>query len=161
VFAAVSDESRIKNTQAKRTGNIKRYQGLSIGRPTSISSATRGGDAARKPTARIPTSPHAWDWRGGRTTGPADSRYRKLLACAKHFAVHSGPEWNRHSFNIEDLPARDLWETYLPAFKSLVQEGGVAEVMCAYQRFDGQPCCGSRQLLQQIPARGVGLQGMS
>ena len=55
----------------------------------------------------------------------------KLLACAKHFAVHSGPEWNRHSFNLENVSSRDLWETYLPAFKSLVQEGDVREVMCA------------------------------
>ena len=47
------------------------------------------------------------------------------MACAKHFAVHSGPEWNRHTFNVENLPERDLWETYLPAFKSLVQEGKV------------------------------------
>lgn len=74
----------------------------------------------------------------------------KTLACAKHFAVHSGPEWNRHIFNIENLPERDLWETYLPAFKTLVTEGKVREVMCAYQRIDGQPCCSNNRYLAQI-----------
>ena len=49
--------------------------------------------------------------------GPEDARYDKLHACAKHFAVHSGPEWNRHSFDAENIDPRDLWETYLPAFK--------------------------------------------
>ena len=64
--------------------------------------------------------------------GPEDAEYDKLHACAKHFAVHSGPEWNRHSFNAENIAPRDLWETYLPAFKELVQKAGVKEVMCAY-----------------------------
>ncbi len=98
---------------------------------------------------------------------PVDSKspyhkatYKPLLACAKHFAVHSGPEWNRHSFNIENLPQRDLWETYLPAFRGLVQQGDVREVMCAYQRYDGQPCCGSNQLLQQILRDEWGFDGL-
>jgi len=82
--------------------------------------------------------------------GPADAKYRKLLACAKHFAVHSGPEWSRHSLNINNLDPRDLWETYLPAFKSLVQKSDVRQVMCAYQRLDDEPCCGNTQLLQRI-----------
>ena len=86
--------------------------------------------------------------------------YRKLLACAKHYAVHSGPEWNRHSFNIEALPERDLWETYLPAFKALVQEGGVKEVMCAYQSIDGEPCCGNTRYLQHILRDDWGFQGI-
>ena len=62
----------------------------------------------------------------------------------------AGPRRHATAFNIENLPARDLWETYLPAFKDLVQLGGVKEVMCAYQRIDGDPCCGSNRLLQQI-----------
>src|SRR5665647_1396332 len=82
--------------------------------------------------------------------GPADSRYKKLLACAKHFAVHSGPEWSRHTLNLNNVNPRDLWETYLPAFKSVVQQADVREVMCAYQRFDDEPCCGSNRLLQKI-----------
>jgi len=86
--------------------------------------------------------------------------YMKLLACAKHFAVHSGPEWNRHTFNVENLPERDLWETYLPAFKALVQEGDVAEVMCAYQRIDGQPCCSQTRYEQQILRDEWGFKGL-
>jgi beta-glucosidase len=82
--------------------------------------------------------------------GPPDTKYRKLLACAKHFAVHSGPEWSRHELNLNDVKPRDLWETYLPAFKSLVQEADVEQVMCAYQRLDDEPCCGSDRLLQNI-----------
>ncbi|MBO4786834.1 MAG: glycoside hydrolase family 3 protein, partial [Prevotella sp.] len=77
-------------------------------------------------------------------------KYLKLLACAKHYAVHSGPEWSRHEANLTDVSPRDLWETYMPAFKTLVQKGDVREVMCAYQRWDDDPCCGSNRLLQQI-----------
>ena len=82
--------------------------------------------------------------------GPEDSKYRKLWACAKHYAVHSGPEYTRHTANINDISARDFWETYMPAFKACVQDGNVREVMCAYQRLDDDPCCGSNRLLQQI-----------
>ena len=82
--------------------------------------------------------------------GPEDSKYRKLWACAKHYAVHSGPEYTRHSANLTDVPVRDFWETYMPAFKTLVQDSKVREVMCAYQRLDDDPCCGSNRLLQQI-----------
>ncbi|MCF0202876.1 MAG: glycoside hydrolase family 3 C-terminal domain-containing protein [Bacteroidaceae bacterium] len=82
--------------------------------------------------------------------GPRDAKYKKTLACAKHYAIHSGPEWSRHSDNINDVSPRDLWETYMPAFKAAVQEGDVREVMCAYQRWDDEPCCGSNRLLQQI-----------
>ena len=92
--------------------------------------------------------------------GGAGGGSLKLLACAKHFAVHSGPEKTRHHFNIEDLPQRDLWETYLPAFRDLVQKGGVEEVMCAYQRFEGDPCCGSNRLLQQILRQDWGFKGL-
>ena len=88
------------------------------------------------------------------------SKYAKLLACAKHFAVHSGPEWNRHVFDIQQLPERDLWETYLPAFKALVQKGNVAEVMCAYQRIDGDPCCGNARYEQHILRDDWGFKGL-
>jgi len=73
----------------------------------------------------------------------------KTHACAKHYAVHSGPEPLRHSMNVEPTN-RDLWETYLPAFKALVKKGDVREVMCAYQRFEGKPCCTSDRLLIDI-----------
>ena len=82
--------------------------------------------------------------------GPEDTKYRKLYACAKHYAIHSGPESSRHRDNINDVTPRDLWETYMPAFKDAVQKGNVREVMCAYQRWDDEPCCGSTRLLQQI-----------
>ena len=78
-----------------------------------------------------------------------DDHYFKTHACAKHYAVHSGPEPLRHSMNVEPTN-RDLWETYLPAFKALVKKGNVREVMCAYQRFEGKPCCTSDRLLIDI-----------
>ena len=82
--------------------------------------------------------------------GPETAKYRKLWACAKHYAVHSGPEYTRHTANLADVSPRDMWETYMPAFKALVQDAKVREVMCAYQRLDDDPCCGSTRLLQQI-----------
>ncbi|MBO7567236.1 MAG: glycoside hydrolase family 3 C-terminal domain-containing protein, partial [Bacteroidales bacterium] len=82
--------------------------------------------------------------------GPEDSKYRKLWACAKHYAVHSGPEYTRHTANLTDVSARDFWETYMPAFKTLVTDAKVREVMCAYQRLDDEPCCGNTRLLQKI-----------
>ena len=78
-----------------------------------------------------------------------DKHYYKTHACAKHYAVHSGPEPLRHSMNVEPTN-RDLWETYLPAFKALVKKADVREVMCAYQRFEGKPCCTSDRLLIDI-----------
>ena len=88
-----------------------------------------------------------------------DDRYFKTHACAKHYAVHSGPEPLRHSMNVEPS-SRDLWETYLPAFKALVKKGNVREVMCAYQRFEGKPCCTSDVLLIDILRRKWGYDGI-
>lgn len=90
--------------------------------------------------------------------GPETAKYRKLWACAKHYAVHSGPEYTRHTANLTDISPRDLWETYLPAFKTLVQDAKVREVMCAYQRLDDDPCCGNSRLLQQILRDDWGFQ---
>ena len=81
-----------------------------------------------------------------------NDRYFKTHACAKHYAVHSGPEPLRHSYNAS-VSMRDLWETYLPAFKSLVKKGNVREVMCAYNRYEGVPCCTSDRLLVDILRR--------
>jgi len=78
-----------------------------------------------------------------------DEKYFKTHACAKHYAVHSGPEPLRHSYDAS-VSMRDLWETYLPAFKALVQDGNVQEVMCAYNRYEGEPCCTSDRLLINI-----------
>jgi beta-glucosidase len=78
-----------------------------------------------------------------------DPNYLKAAACAKHFAVHSGPEPNRHVFNAT-ATSYDLWDTYLPAFRTLVEDAQVAGVMCAYNAFEGQPCCGSDKLMIDI-----------
>lgn len=78
-----------------------------------------------------------------------DPRYLKAVACAKHYAVHSGPEHNRHSFDARPS-LFDLWDTYLPAFRELVTRAKVHGVMCAYNRLDGQPCCGNDPLLVDI-----------
>ncbi len=87
-----------------------------------------------------------------------DKKYLKAAACAKHFAVHSGPEDIRHSFNAE-VSQQDLYETYLPAFKACVKEAGVEAVMGAYNRTNGEPCCGSKTLLKDILRDAWGFQG--
>ncbi len=158
VFDKVSDEMRVKNTRARANGKVLRYQGTSVWTPNinifrdprwGRGQETYGEDPylTERMGLAVVSGLQGTDMETGRLVG---HKYYKLLACAKHFAVHSGPEWNRHSFNIENLPERDLWETYLPAFKTLVQKGNVREVMCAYQRIDGDPCCGSNRYLQQI-----------
>ncbi|MCR4587510.1 MAG: glycoside hydrolase family 3 C-terminal domain-containing protein [Lachnospiraceae bacterium] len=87
-----------------------------------------------------------------------DARYMKLAACAKHFAVHSGPEGIRHSFDAK-ASKQDMRETYLPAFKALVQEAKVEAVMGAYNRTNGEPCCGSKTLLKDILREEWGFEG--
>ncbi len=161
VFTAVSDEARAKNREFNKKGQYKRYQGLTVWTPNinifrdprwGRGQETYGEDpylTARMGTAVV-----------NGLQGPADSHYNKLHACAKHFAVHSGPEWNRHSFNAENIEPRDLWETYLPAFKELVQKAKVKEVMCAYNRYEGDPCCGSNRLLTQILRNEWGFNGI-
>ena len=167
VFTAVSDEARVKAQLAKRSGNIKRYQGLSFWTPNinifrdprwGRGQETYGEDPflTSKMGLAVVRGLQGYTYEGKRL----GEKYQKLLACAKHFAVHSGPEWNRHTFNVENLPERDLWETYLPAFKALVQEGEVAEVMCAYQRIDGQPCCSQTRYEQQILRDEWGFDGI-
>ncbi|MBQ3882544.1 MAG: glycoside hydrolase family 3 C-terminal domain-containing protein, partial [Bacteroidales bacterium] len=88
-----------------------------------------------------------------------DNKYFKTHACAKHYAVHSGPEPLRHSMDVS-VSLRDLWETYLPAFKTLVIDGNVQEVMCAYQRYEGEPCCTSDRLLIDILRDKWGYDGI-
>lgn len=87
-----------------------------------------------------------------------DENYLKAAACAKHFAVHSGPESERHRFNAA-ATKQDMYETYLPAFKACVQEGHVEAVMGAYNRTNGEPCCGSPTLLQDILRKEWGFTG--
>lgn len=87
-----------------------------------------------------------------------DEKYMKVAACAKHFAVHSGPEDIRHSFNAV-VSTKDLYETYLPAFKACVQEAKVEAVMGAYNRTNDEPCCGSKLLLGDILRGEWGFKG--
>ena len=151
VFTAVSDEARAKSTEFSKNGGLKRYQGLTFWTPNvNIFRDPRWGRGQET----YGEDPYLTGQMGMAVVrglqGPEDSKYDKLHACAKHFAVHSGPEWNRHEFNAENIAPRDLWETYLPAFKDLVQKAHVKEVMCAYNRFEGEACCGSNRLLMQI-----------
>lgn len=161
VFTAVSDEGRAKNSFARRSGDTGKYKGLSFWTPNiNVFRDPRWGRGQET----YGEDPYMNGRMGLRVVrglqGDPTSKYLKLSACAKHYAVHSGPEKTRHSFNIEDLPARDLWETYMPAFEMLVKDGGVRQVMCAYQRFEGMPCCGSDRLLQSILRNDWGFEGI-
>ncbi|MDE3058584.1 MAG: glycoside hydrolase family 3 C-terminal domain-containing protein [Bacteroidota bacterium] len=85
-------------------------------------------------------------------------KYFKVISTPKHYAVHSGPEPDRHTFNAI-ISSGDLWETYLPAFEACVKEGGAFSVMCAYNRFMGDACCGSPTLLRKILRDDWGFKG--
>jgi beta-glucosidase len=152
VFEATSDEIRAKYHDAIRNGQEnKRFLSLSAWTPNiNIFRDPRWGRGQET----YGEDPYLTTRMGIMVVkglqGPDSARYRKLLACAKHYAVHSGPEWSRHTLNLNHVDPRDLWETYLPAFKSLVQDADVREVMCAYQRLDDDPCCGNSRLLQRI-----------
>ncbi len=161
-FDAASTEARAKNNIARHEGHENAwYQGLSFWTPNiNIFRDPRWGRGQET----YGEDPYLTSRMGLAVVrglqGPDGHRYQKLLACGKHFAVHSGPEWSRHRLDIQDLPMRDLYETYLPAFKTLVQEGNVAEIMCAYQSFDGEPCCGNTRLLTQILRDEWGYKGL-
>ena len=151
VFTSISDEARVKYRQAREAGNYKRYTGLTFWTPNiNIFRDPRWGRGQET----YGEDPYLTSGMGlsvvNGLQGPQNTKYNKTHACAKHYAVHSGPEWNRHSFNAENINPRDLWETYLPAFQDLVIQGNVKEVMCAYNRFEGDPCCGSDRLLINI-----------
>ncbi len=161
VYETVSDEARAKYVHASSQGNYERYQGLTMWTPTvNIYRDPRWGRGIET----YGEDPYLTSVMGVEVVkglqGPEGDKYDKLHACAKHFAVHSGPEWNRHSFNAENISPRDLHETYLPPFEALVKEGNVKEVMCAYNRFEGDPCCGSDRLLMQILREQWGFDGI-
>jgi beta-glucosidase len=152
IFDAVSDETRAKVNEARNKGlENRRFLSLSVWTPNvNIFRDPRWGRGQET----YGEDPYLTSRMGVSVVkglqGPPGAKYRKLLACAKHFAVHSGPEWSRHTINLNNVDPRDLWETYLPAFKALVQDADVREVMCAYQRLDDEPCCGNSRLLQEI-----------
>lgn len=123
VFTAISEEARAKYVKAREQGELKRYQGLTFWTPNvNIFRDPRWGRGQET----YGEDPYLTSQMGMAVVrglqGPENAKYNKLHACAKHFAVHSGPEWNRHEFNAENISLRDLWETYLPAFKDLVQK---------------------------------------
>ncbi|MBO7071881.1 MAG: glycoside hydrolase family 3 protein, partial [Bacteroidales bacterium] len=140
VFTAVSDEGRVKNRQALEAGHAGWYQGITYWTPNiNIFRDPRWGRGMET----YGEDPYLTGRMGIAVVrglqGDPNAKVLKAHACAKHFAVHSGPEWNRHTFNAE-VSERDLRETYLPAFKDLVTKAGVQEVMIAYNRFREEPC---------------------
>ena len=160
VFTAVSDEARIKNRQALATGHVGWYQGLTFWTPNiNIFRDPRWGRGMET----YGEDPFLTGQLGMAVVrglqGPSKADVLKAHACAKHFAVHSGPEWNRHSYNAE-VTERDLRETYLPAFKDLVTKADVQEVMIAYNRFRGEPCGASDYLINTILRGEWGYKGL-
>jgi len=158
VATAISDEARAKFNIAQKMGNYNRYAGLTFWTPNvnifrdprwGRGQETYGEDPFL--TSRIGVA----FVEGLQGNNP---KYLKAAACAKHFAVHSGPEALRHQFNAVVSP-KDLWETYLPAFEALVKEAKVEAVMGAYNRTDGQACCASPFLLQDILTKQWGFKG--
>jgi beta-glucosidase len=148
VSNAISDEARAMYNVAKAKGYNKQYGGLTFWTPNinifrdprwGRGQETYGEDPFL--TAKIGTA----FVKGLQGDNP---NYLKTAACAKHFAVHSGPEKLRHEFNAEVTP-KDLWETYLPAFQTLV-EAKVESVMCAYNSTDGEPCCANKYLITDV-----------
>ncbi|WP_419033458.1 glycoside hydrolase family 3 protein, partial [Dysgonomonas gadei] len=152
VFDAISDEARARFHFREKKGDERRQDnGLSVWTPNvNIFRDPRWGRGQET----YGEDPYLTSRMGisvvNGLQGPKDAKYKKLLACAKHYAVHSGPEWNRHVLNLNNLDNRHLWETYMPAFQVLVQKADVSQVMCAYHRQDDDPCCGNNHLLKRI-----------
>lgn len=149
VAVAISDEARAKYTYFSGRDKRGMYQGLNFWTPNiNIFRDPRWGRGmetyGEDPflTGTIASS----FIKGLQGNNP---NYFKTIATVKHFAVHSGPESSRHRFNA-NVSDRDFFETYAPAFKMAVQDAGVYSVMCAYNRFRDQPCCGSSYLLTDI-----------
>ena len=148
-FNMISDEARAKYHAYQETQEYDRYKGLTFWTPNiNIFRDPRWG-RGMETYGEDPFLTTRLGLAVVKGLQGDDPKYFKTHACAKHYAVHSGPEWNRHEYNAESSP-RDLWQTYLPAFEALVKEGNVQEVMCAYNRFEGQPCCSSDKLLINI-----------
>lgn len=159
VAAAISEEARAKHHEAlRRFGESGQYQGLTFWSPNiNIYRDPRWG-RGQETLGEDPvlTAELAGAFVAGMQGD--DPRHLKTAACAKHYAVHSGPEKDRHSFNAM-VSAHDLWDTYLPAFEHLVREAGVEIVMGAYNRTLGEPCCASRFLLLDILRERWGFSG--
>ncbi|HTX89227.1 MAG TPA: glycoside hydrolase family 3 N-terminal domain-containing protein [Bacteroidales bacterium] len=157
IGTAISDEARAKHAAAVRKGNTQQYTGLSFWTPNiNIFRDPRWG-RGQETYGEDPCLTSVLGVALVRGLQGPDPLHLKVAACAKHFVVHSGPEKSRHEFNA--LPdERDFRETYLPAFKALV-DAGVEAVMCAYNRVYNEPCCGSKLLLVDILRNEWGFKG--
>jgi beta-glucosidase len=159
IATAISDEARAKYHEAlRRNGHTDQYQGLTFWSPNvNIFRDPRWG-RGQETWGEDPffTGELAAEFvKGLQGDHP---KYLKAAACAKHYAVHSGPEKDRHTFNAI-VSKRDLYDTYLPAFKKLVMEAKVEAVMGAYNRTLGEPCNGSKLLLEDILRGEWGFEG--
>lgn len=157
VASAIADEARAKHHAAARAGSRQQYQGLTFWTPNiNIFRDPRWG-RGQETWGEDPWFTGEMGAAFVRGLQGTDGNYLKTAACAKHFAVHSGPEKDRHSFDARP-PRKDFEETYLPAFRRLVEEG-VESVMGAYNRVYGEPCCGSDLLLKTILRERWGFEG--
>lgn len=148
VSTAISDEARAMFNAAQAKGNYMRYGGLTFWTPNiNIFRDPRWG-RGQETYGEDPYLTGSLGSAFVRGLQGDDPKYLKTAACAKHFAVHSGPEKLRHEFNAVSSD-KDLYETYLPAFKSLV-DAGVVSVMCAYNATNGEPCCANNYLLDEV-----------
>ncbi len=148
VADAISTEARAKYNQAQREGNHSIFYGLTLWSPNiNIDRDPRWG-RSQETYGEDPFLTGQIGYAFVRGLQGDDPHYLKVVATPKHFAVHSGPESERHSFNAVVSP-HDLEDTYLPAFRKLVMDGHVDSVMCAYNAIDGAPACASAMLLQQ------------
>ena len=158
-FTYISDEARAKYHDAVRNGIRRQYFGLTFWTPNiNIFRDPRWG-RGQETYGEDPFLTSRMGVAAVKGLQGDDERYYKTHACAKHFAVHSGPEWNRHTFDVT-ASSKDLWETYLPAFEALVTEADVREVMGAYNRYNGAPCCASNFLLGDILRGKWGFDGL-
>jgi len=159
IASATGDEGRAKFHAAQRAGNSgQRYQGLTFWSPNvNIFRDPRWG-RGQETYGEDPYLAGELGVAYVRGLQGDNPRYLKAAACAKHFAVHSGPEANRHTFDAR-ISLRELHDTYLPAFKKLVQEGKVEAVMGAYNRVNGEPCCAHEYLLEKTLREDWGFQG--
>jgi beta-glucosidase len=155
---AISDEARAKHHEALRRGDHSRYTGLTFWSPNiNIFRDPRWG-RGQETYGEDPYLTSRIGVQFVRGMQGDDPHYLKTAACAKHFAVHSGPEADRHHFDAQ-VGQRDLLLTYLPAFKALVRDADVAGVMGAYNRVNGEPCCASPYLLGEILRERWGFSG--
>lgn len=158
VVTAIGDEGRAKHHEAARGGNRSQYYGLTFWTPNiNIFRDPRWG-RGQETYGEDPYLTARFGVTFVKYLQGDDPKYLKAAACAKHYAVHSGPENGRHYFNAVASP-RDLWDTYLPAFEALVTEAKVEAVMGAYNRSNGEPCCASPTLLEEILRQRWGFQG--